>query len=38
MKKIELQGLEANIYHEELENGLSIYLVPYQDKNNYFIP
>ncbi len=37
MKKIELNGLDATVYHEQLENGLSIYLVPYQDKNNYFI-
>ena len=37
MQTIELQGLEKNLYYEKLKNGLEVYLLPYEDKNNYFI-
>ena len=37
MKTIELNSLEKNLYFEKLDNGLEIYFVPYEDKNNYFI-
>ncbi len=35
MKKLEFIGLDQSYYKEELENGLTVYLVPYQNKNNY---
>lgn len=37
MKKIELIGTDTFVYHETLDNGLNVYLVPYQNKNNYFM-
>lgn len=37
MKKINLKGLEMNLFQEELENGLKIYMLPYNNKKNYFI-
>lgn len=37
METIDLQGLDKELYYEKLENGLEIYLIPYEDKNNYFI-
>ena len=37
MKTIDLQGLDKTLYHETLKNGLEIYLLPYDDKNNYYI-
>lgn len=37
MKTIELKGLDKTLYQETLENGLEIYLIPYEDKNNYYI-
>ena len=37
MKKIELKGLEATLYQETLDNGLEIYLLPYENKKNYYI-
>lgn len=37
MKKIELQGLDTNVYYEKLKNGLEVYLLPYHNKNNYFM-
>lgn len=37
MKKIELKGLDASVYYEKLENGLDVYLLPYENKNNYFM-
>jgi len=37
MKTIELRGLDKTLYQETLENGLEIYLIPYEDKNNYYI-
>ncbi len=37
MKKIELKGLDQVVYTEQLHNGLQIFLVPYENKKNYFI-
>ena len=37
MKKIELSNLDMNIYQEKLDNGLEIYLIPYENKKNYYI-
>lgn len=37
MKKIELKGLDQDLYYEKLENGLEVYLVPYQNKKNYSV-
>ena len=37
MKKINITGCDETLYLETLENGLEIYLLPYEDKNNYFI-
>lgn len=35
MKKLEFIGLDQIYYKEVLENGLTVYLVPYQNKTNY---
>ena len=37
MNKIELIGQYIDVYNETLENGLKVYLVPYTNKNNYYI-
>ena len=37
MKKINLEGLDKELYQETLMNGLDIYLIPYEDKKNYYI-
>ncbi len=37
MKEIELVGLEKKVYYEVLDNGLSIYMIPYTDKKNFYI-
>ena len=37
MKTINLEGLDKTLYQETLKNGLEIYLLPYEDKNNYYI-
>lgn len=37
MNKINLQGLEMNYYTETLDNGLEVYMIPYEKKKNYFI-
>ena len=37
MKKISLKGLDMDVYTETLDNGLEIYLIPYENKKNYFI-
>ena len=37
MKTINLKGLEMDVYEETLENGLKIYMLPYENKKNYFI-
>ena len=35
MNKIELKGLYQTLYYEKLDNGLEIYLIPYENKKNY---
>ena len=37
MKKISLKGLDMDTFTETLDNGLEIYLLPYENKKNYFI-
>ena len=37
MRTIELKGLDKILYQDILKNGLEIYLLPYEDKKNYFI-
>ena len=37
MKEIELVGLDKKIFTEKLNNGLEIYLIPYNNKKNYYI-
>ncbi len=37
MKTINLEGLDKTLYQETLLNGLDIYLIPYEDKKNYYI-
>ena len=37
MKEIKLKGLDISAYTETLKNGLEIYLIPYENKKNYFI-
>ena len=37
MKKINLKGLDMDYYQETLENGLEVYMLPYENKKNYFI-
>ncbi len=37
MKKINLKGLDVTIYTKKLKNGLDVFLIPYENKNNYFL-
>lgn len=37
MKEIELIGLEKKVFYEQLKNGLDVYMIPYEDKKNYYI-
>ena len=37
MRTIELKGLDKTLYQDILKNGLEIYLLPYEDKKNYYI-
>lgn len=37
MKKINFKGLDIAFYKETLKNKLDIYLIPYENKKNYFI-
>ena len=37
MKKINLKGLDIDLYTETLNNGLEVYMLPYENKKNYFI-
>ena len=37
MKQIELKGLDLYAYTETLKNGLDVIMIPYKDKNNYFM-
>ena len=37
MNKIEIKGIEEVIYHEELSNGLNVYLLPNTNVKNFYI-
>jgi len=37
MKKIELSGTDTFVYTDTLPCGLKVYLLPYKNKNNYFM-
>lgn len=37
MKKISLKGLDIDAYTETLNNGLEVFMIPYDNKKNYFI-
>lgn len=37
MNKLELIGTDTLIFHDVLPNGLNVYLLPYKNKNNYFM-
>ena len=37
MREIKLKGLDATAYNETLDNGLEIFLLPYENKKNYCI-
>ena len=37
MKEIELSKLDMTLYYDKLKNGLEVYLLPYDNKNNYYI-
>lgn len=37
MQQIELVGLDKTLYYEKLDNNLEIYLLPYEEKENYLI-
>lgn len=37
MKKIELTGLDQTLYYEKLPSGLELYMVPFQNKNNFAV-
>ena len=37
MNKIEIKGIEEIIYHEELSNGLNVYLLPNTNVKNFYI-
>lgn len=33
----EIKGLDTNVYYEELKNGLKVFLIPYENRNKYYI-
>lgn len=37
MKKINLKDLDISYYTEKLTNGLEVYMLPYENKKNYFM-
>lgn len=37
MKKVEFKGLDQSYYTETLENGLQVYVIPYENKNQYHV-
>ena len=37
MNKITLKGLDQDVYFEQLDNGLKVYLVPFENKNSYYL-
>ena len=36
MKEIELSKLDMTLYYDKLKNGLEVYLLPYDNKKNYY--
>ena len=36
MNKIELIGIDQDVYYEKLDNGLEIYIVPKDNVNNTY--
>lgn len=37
MNKFELVGIDQDVYFEKLKNGLEVYILPFENKNNYFV-
>lgn len=37
MKKLNLKNLDVTIYTKKLKNGLDVFFIPYENKNNYFL-
>ena len=37
MKKTKIDGLDITLYQETLDNGLEVYMLPYDDKKDYYI-
>ena len=37
MIKKEIKGLDVGVYYEKLDNGLQIYMIPFENRNNYSI-
>ena len=37
MKEIELSKLDMTLYYDKLKNGLEVYLLPYDNKKNYYM-
>ena len=37
MIKKEFKNLDIDLFYEKLDNGLDIYLIPYENRNNYFV-
>lgn len=37
MKKLSLKNLDINVYTKKLKNGLDVFFIPYENKNNYFL-
>ena len=33
----EIKGLDTKVYYEKLNNGLQVFLIPYENRNRYFI-
>src|SRR5574344_1819740 len=36
MEKIELKGVDQNVYYEQLDSGLKVFVLPYSTKKNYY--
>lgn len=37
MKKIDFKKLDISLYKRKLKNGLDVFYIPYDNKNNYFV-
>lgn len=37
MKKIDFKGLDLEVFHKKLKNGLNVYFIPYKYKSNYYM-